>query len=102
MAVTKSRPEPDFIRRAFRVLNFQAIAALILVFLIPYLVSFRIVDSLVTDVQFISDGFAQFIFNEYAANPGKEEARQLARTHRSIIGYEGRDGIWYTDGNEVV
>jgi signal transduction histidine kinase len=101
MAATKPKPEPDFIRRAFRVLNLQAILALVLVFLIPYFASYRIVEKLFGDVQFISNGYAQFIFDEYRADPGADQARQLALTHRSIIGYEGQDRTWYTDGQGI-
>lgn len=102
MADIKVKPEKDFIKRAFRVLNLQAIVALVLVVSLPYVMSFRILDEFVTDVYYIGRGYAEFIRDEFQANPGRQRALELAQRHRSGIGFEGPDGFWYTEGESIV
>lgn len=102
MSDIKVKQEPDFIKRAFRVLNLQTIVALILVVSLPYATSFRILDEFVTDVYYIGRGYAEFIRDEFLVNPGQQRALELARRHRSGIGFEGQDGFWYTEGESIV
>lgn len=95
-----NKPEPDYIRRAFRVLNLQAVVALVFVFVLPILVSYRIIDEWVTDIYRMNRGFAEVIREDYLADPGKQQAQQLAARHGALIGLEspGETEIWYTDG----
>jgi signal transduction histidine kinase len=92
------KPEPDYIRRAFRVLNLQALAALVFVIAMPIAVSYRIIDEWVSDVYVMSRGFAAVIHEEYLASPGKEQAQALAARHNVMIAIESPGEIWYTDG----
>lgn len=92
------KPEPDYIRSAFRVLNLQALAALVFVIAMPIAVSYRILDEWVTDIYVMSRNFSEVIRGEYLADPGQPRARELAARHGVLIAIERPDGIWYTDG----
>jgi signal transduction histidine kinase len=95
---TSNRKEPDYIRRAFRVLNLQAIVALVFVIGMPIIVSYRIIDEWVTDVYVMSRSFADVIHAEYVASPGRERAQALAAQHNALIALESPGEVWYTDG----
>jgi signal transduction histidine kinase len=93
-----SRKEPDYIRSAFRVLNLQALAALVFVIAMPIAVSYRILDEWVTDVYVMSHSFADVIRDEYLVYPGKLRAQELAARHKALIAIESPGENWYTDG----
>jgi signal transduction histidine kinase len=93
------KPEPDYIRRAFRVLNLQALAALLFVIAMPIAVSYRILDEWVTDVYVMSRSFADVVHEEYLVYPGKLRAQELAARHKAIIAIESAGENWYTDGH---
>jgi signal transduction histidine kinase len=93
------KPETDYIRRAFRVLNLQALAALVFVIAMPIAVSYRILDEWVTDVYVMSHSFADVIRDEYLAYPGKQRAQELAARHKAMIAIESAGENWYTDGH---
>ncbi len=96
-----NKPEKDIIQRAFRMLALQACVVLVFAALLPYLVSWRILDELVTDVYFMGKGYAEVVRDDYLAAPSQQRAQELATQHRAVIGFEGPDGFWYTDGEGV-
>jgi signal transduction histidine kinase len=101
MSATPSKPEPDYIRRAFRVLNLQAIVALVLVIGTPIVISYDIIDEWVNDVYRMGRNYSQVIRDEYLADPGQQQALALAARHETLIGVESADGFWYTDGERI-
>src|SRR5262245_7331792 len=101
MASVKVAQEPDFIRRAFRVLNLQAVIALILVIILPIAASYRIVGDLFSDMGEIWVTYSEQVRDEFMQNPIVENAQLLARKRHVVIAEEGAQGIWYTDGESV-
>ncbi len=96
-----TKKEPDFIRRALWALNLQAVVALVLMLALPYVMSFRIIDALVTDIYGITDNYAALILEEYLQAPSQETAKALALKHDAFLAYESDEGTWYTDGTTV-
>src|SRR5690606_35668673 len=98
---TAHKPERDIIKRAFRVLNLQACVALVATALLPYLVSWNILDELVTDTYYMGRGYSRVLRDEFLAAPDRQHALALAANHRVLIAVEGPEGRWYTDGDKV-
>lgn len=93
--------DKDFIRSTFRTLNIQAAVGLVLILLLPYVIAFQLVDDLTSDVWMIARNYAAALHEEFSLDPSRETAMRLAEGSGSIIGFEGRDGFWYTDGEAV-
>lgn len=101
MAAGTPVQEPDFIRRAFRVLNLQAVIGLIVVIVLPYAMSIRIVSDLFADMTAVWVSYSEYVRDEFLRNPGQQAALTLAEQHHVLIGYEDAQGSWYTDGKTV-